>query len=231
VPARATFEHVLAIFREESAPGLIVSALERLGQVEWSQGDLPTARKHLEEAGHLTQSTGNAYDITIAESNLAELSVDEGHYDGAIAALNSVLTDYRKENQTPTDLNAPTQYLAEAFLALNKPDEARKALETLRDKKGELPNSILAADYQLTLAQLGDPKPCISAVQKLLADKTFTDYESRLEVRLILAKVELKAGRTAEARDELTRLKNEADGKGYGLWSGKAGAVLKTIKA
>jgi tetratricopeptide (TPR) repeat protein/class 3 adenylate cyclase len=227
--AKATFEKGLAIFRDEGARALTISCLERLGQIEWSQGDLPTARKHLEEATQIAKSLGNARDIAIAESNLAEISVDEGHTEAAITALNAVITAFRNEQSTD-DLVPASQYLAEAQMDAGKPADAKKTLETLRDKKGEFPNPIITADYQLASARIGDPKPAIAVVNKLLANKEFTEFESRLEVRLALGKIEAQAGRTSDARTHLANLQKDADAKGYGLWSKKASVVLATLK-
>lgn len=226
-PAKETFEQSLAIFREQGVPALIIADLERLGQVEWSQGNFPDARKHLEEATHLAQSLHNVHDITIAESNLAELSVDEGHTDSAIADLHKVIADFHNENQSADDVDTPTQYLAEALLDAGKPAEARQTLETLRGKNGDFPDLLLAADYQVALSRLGSATTAVAATQKILASKDLGGFESHLEVRLALAKVELQAGHTAEARAQLRALEREAGAKGYGLWSQKASALLK----
>lgn len=111
-----------------------------------------------------------------------------------------------------------------------KPADAKKTLEALRDKKGEFPNPLITADYQLASARTGDPKAAIAPLQKLLANKEFTEFESRLEVRLALGKIQAQAGRTADARAQLVALKKAADAKGYGLWSRKADAVLASLK-
>jgi eukaryotic-like serine/threonine-protein kinase len=228
--AKASFEQALAIFREEGVPSFIISALERLGQVEWSQGNFPDARRHLEEAAQISRSLKIARDVTIAESNLAELSVDEGHTDAAIAALNAVIADFRSENQSADDLITPIQYLAEAQLDAGKPAEARKTLVTLQDKKGQFPNSLLAADYNVAMVHLGEGRSAVAAIERLLADKDLTQFESRLEVRLSLAKAELAAGQTAAAHAQLQQLAQDASAKGYGLWSGKAEALLTSVK-
>jgi len=225
--ARDTYAKSLAIFREEATQPMIVGALQHVGQTEWSQGNLPEARKHLEEAADIVRGFGNAHDITIAEENLGEISVDEGHAAAAIPALKSVIADYRAQ-QTPDAAVTPTQYLSEALMANGNPAEAKQVLEGLRDKKGLYPNSVVEADHAVAEAQLGDVKGALARAQKLLTAKDLTAFEDRMQVRLSIAKIEILAGRTAEAKAQLAEIKKDADAKGYGLWSKKAADLLNS---
>jgi ATP/maltotriose-dependent transcriptional regulator MalT len=143
--------------------------------------------------------------------------------------LKSVIADFRSEN-VPDEIATPAQYLAEAQLDDGKPADAQKTLEALRDKAGNFPNYNAQADYELASGKIADPGAHLAPIEKILADKKFTEFESRLEIRLVLAKLELLAGRPAEARMQLLSVQRDADAKGYGLWSQKAAVLLKKAK-
>ena len=226
--AKDAFAKCLAIFREQGAQSLIITALQRTGQIEWSQGNLTEARKHLEEGIGIARQLGNAHDITISQENLAELLVDEGHAAAAIPALKAVIADFHAQ-QRAEDAISPTQYLGEALLATGNPGEAKKVLEGLRNTKGEYPNYLVEADHAVAEAELGDTKSAMARVQKILTAKDLTEFEERIQVRLCLAKIEVVAGRNAEAKALLEEIKKDADAKGYGLWSNKASDLLKTL--
>jgi serine/threonine protein kinase/tetratricopeptide (TPR) repeat protein len=228
--AMKSFEDALSQSRGEGDKRGIGQALYGIGYFSLEQGDLPRARKSLEEALALSTELNDNVASTQRRIGLSEVALAQGRADQALALAQKAVEESRNDKSPRREAFAQVQ-LAMCLVALNRPDEARQAIEHARRFHPGPESRTLYFSLETTGAQVraatGDTAGAMRELAKLRAQAaaaTLPRWE--LEARLAMALLARKRGDPAAA-GLLAEVQRDATRRGFGLIAKRAAPRLK----
>jgi eukaryotic-like serine/threonine-protein kinase len=205
----------------------LTSAINMLGDILKSEGDLTGARKQFEESLAIQQKVGEPVGETQVE--LADLALDEGRLDHAETPLRSAIAEFEKEKADPDTISAYT-VLSRALLKQGKVNEAHNAIghaaELARGSSDPtLKLSIAIQNARVEMANAAQETELVAARMQLHATiataKRLGYYGLECEARLALAELESKIN-PAWGRNQLNALGSETRSRGFELLARQA---------
>jgi tetratricopeptide (TPR) repeat protein len=228
--ATKRFEEDLVLSQQIQRKREMAYALYGLGQVLVARAELAVARKRHEEALGLRDQIGEAGTAAESRLALAELSIEQGRQGEAQAMAQTAADEFRKERESEFEA-AAYSIEARSLLAAGKTNEAAstiaKADELMHGTEDREARFLVGIDDARVLAAQGNAADAIAKLRPILVEATKYGYLSyELEARVELYQIEMKSGRTPEARGELASLAKEAQARGFGLIRRKAKAAF-----
>jgi hypothetical protein len=193
-------------------------------------GDLPEARKNLEEALKIRTEIGETSNATGTRLQLAVLSIEEGNAADAEHAAREVRDEYRKEGHPDDEIRADA-VLLRSLHAENKSDEAKQEAANTKLLLAKSQNVLNRLTVRIVDAEL---QAASGKSDEALRDLSVATHDAakwgflpdQLEARLNHADIELKSGKTVTARAELAALRKDAADEGFELIAHKATALM-----
>jgi eukaryotic-like serine/threonine-protein kinase len=195
-----------------------------LGEALKAEGDLNGARRQFEETLAIRQKVNEGDLIGESQVELADLALDEGHYDQVEPLLRAAIAAFEKDKSLP-DAAAAYTILSRALLLQGKVPQSRAAIDHAREllASSSDPNLKLPAAIQnatLEMAEAGSPPDAKAraAEQELRATiataKRLGYYNMECQARLALGELEIKTT-PASARTELANLAATSRTRGF----------------
>jgi hypothetical protein len=134
------------------------------------------------------------------------------------------------KEQHPDAQDEAYEVLAQSYLAQQRVDEARDAVDRALASPGQ--DFDVKLSIAITAARVYESRARADSIKQL--QSTLTEAVERgyvglaFEARLSLAEMQMRSGQGATGRAQLTGLEKEAGRKGFGLIARKARAALKT---
>lgn len=126
-----------------------------LGDASWMNGDLDKARQAYEEAAQISQAAGNIYMTMIANSNLADVLVEEGELHLAARIYSDTLSiATRPDGQKLSNADRIYQSLSEIYYEWNDLETANQYVHQCLELCRRSGNSNLLAKCYVVLARL-----------------------------------------------------------------------------
>jgi tetratricopeptide (TPR) repeat protein len=204
-----------------------------LGEVLESEGDTAGAQAQFDETLAIRQKVGEAELVAESQVELANLYIEEGHPDRAIAPLRSALAEFDKEKANPAASDAYSK-LSRALLLTGKIEDARAAIDESLKISGPTSDPLLRlpASIQKALVDAASSPSAVSNAQQALRRvaaeaKRLGYYHFECEARLALAELQARTN-TAQSRSQLAALATEARDRGFQLMAHRAEAVLSS---
>ena len=230
--AKQELERSLATLQNVGDQHYAAGAMLSLGRVLLDQSDFSGARKLYEQALALRTSAGGQVAISEAQLDLADLSLEEAHFPAEQEApIRQILTIFQQQKTRDNETRAWCA-LSRVLLVEGKTADAREAMRHALPLASESQNPEVRWRTAIAAAAVeSDEKGMRSssgnAARKELAAVIAKSRERgyllvELDARLALAKLEMKAGQTAEGRAHLTAIEADAKAKGYNLVARKA---------
>jgi tetratricopeptide (TPR) repeat protein len=224
------FEQALEIKRNLHNRHSEAYTLSALGDLLLYEGDIPAARKAHENALAIRTQLGEKGTAAEDSLALARLTLEDGHPEEALAAARNALADFHTRNRADYEAAAHT-LTARCLLQSGKLAEAKAEIQQAEklvrtdDHVAHLP---VAIDSARIVAASGDLEVARRLLGEALSEATkanllFFQYDARLA----LGELDVKSGNVATGRARLTRLEENARGKGLLLIARKAAAALK----
>ena len=193
-----------------------------LGRVSQTRGQLDQAHRRLDESVKVASGTG--VEVFAAECRLARAESWLGTERAAEAERDvRQAAEFFKKNGVPAlELEART-ILARALLEEGKPAEAGAELDRAAALDPEKYGPEARYAFEIERARVDG---AAAGLEKIVADANKSGYLAyRMHGQLALGEVELKQGRTADARRVLDKLSKEAHARGFEAIAGQAAAV------
>lgn len=230
--AKSKYTEALEIKQKIGYQRGVAYDLAGLAEVFRAKGDLVTSRQKQEEALAIRTRIGEKHNAAASGLYLAQLSLEEGHAAEAENQARAAANEFQTEKSEPDQAMAFV-VLSRSLLAQNKIPEAQGALKQGRKLSKKTDNiplqfEILIAFSQIAMAEAHTPsKPRTPEFRQNLeaalaqAQKSrYLEYEFRL--RLLLAELDLSLNNRSKGVAELSALRNDATGHGFGLIARKA---------
>jgi tetratricopeptide (TPR) repeat protein len=198
-----------------------------IGDLLTDRGDLPAARKSYDESLALRNHAGEKRSAAQTQVAMARLSIEEGHADQAETAARECRRQFHDEQQADDELESGV-VLTRSLLAQNKKEDAQKEIETDQPLAAKSQSYLNRLEFAVVSAQAlsaSDQRLARGKFEAVLKDAHAHHFGGvELEIQLLLAQLEEKAGHTAAARDQLNSLERTARATGFGLIARKAAA-------
>jgi tetratricopeptide (TPR) repeat protein len=209
--SRKRLNEAIAIFRQVGYVRGEGGALGELADVSRLEGDLPAARREIDESVRMLQGSGNALDALPHVAQRCALAVTARD----VAAAKKLCTEAQSAKAGTELMPGPVVQFAEIARLEGRADEA---LEKARAAaRSDFPLDVAGArdlEARLLLAR-GDLDGAAKASEAALAaEKTYPVAPLRLELTITRARIEAARGHTAEARKTLAQVLAEAERKG-----------------
>jgi eukaryotic-like serine/threonine-protein kinase len=228
--AKKMFEQALEIKRNLHNRHSEAYTLSALGDLLLYEGDIPAARKAHEDALAIRTQLGEKGTAAEDSLALARLTLEDGHPEEALAAARNAVADFHTRNRADYEAAAHT-LTARCLLQSGKLAEARAEIQQAEklvktdDHVAHLP---VVIDSARIVAASGD----LEAARRLLGEALSEATKANLlffqyDARLALGELDVKSGNVAAGRARLTKLEDNARGKGFLLIARKAAAALK----
>jgi tetratricopeptide (TPR) repeat protein/predicted Ser/Thr protein kinase len=228
--AKKMFEQALTIKRNLHNRHSEAYTLSALGDLLLYEGDIPPARKAHEDALAIRTQLGEKGTAAQDSLALARLTLEDGHPEEALAAARKAVADFHTQNQADYEAAAHT-LTARCLLQSGKLAEAKAEIQQAEklvktdDQVAHLPVAIASA--RIATAS-GDPATARKILDETLAEATKANLlYYQYDARLALGELEIKSGKVAAGRAQLTTLERDAEGKGFLLIARKAATALK----
>ena len=213
----------------ESADGQIAAVLLH-GSVILVEGRTDEARQEVQRALQLITTLGNESIRPAALSQLALVELEVGDAAAAARAAQEAADGLSDFGNSAFEAVARALH-ARALATLGQKRDAEaaalRALELVADSEDRLSGLAVTLDVGVTELQLGRVETARRRIEGALADATVIGHVPlRLQASLELARAEQAAGRSAAARERLTKLEKEARQRGFALLAAKAAAAL-----
>ena len=214
-------------------PGLSQAHIE-LGEALKAEGDLAGARQQFQTAQELQKKVGDLGLIQESQAELADLALEEGHFDQAESLIRPAILEFEKEKSDPACASAYT-ILSHALLKQGKVDESRQAADraihysqTSSDPALRVPATIQRA--RVEMASTGtdatpNPMTTQSLRQALAMARKLGYYNLECEGLLVLGEIQLRANSVA-GRAQLASLASDARAHDFGLVARRAEEAL-----
>jgi eukaryotic-like serine/threonine-protein kinase len=233
VSAKRCIEQAAAIQRETGHKRGLGFSLFFLAQILSAQDQLQESQATAEQSIALRKELKDDLHIPESEMLLAEVLLERGNSSEALPLVQRAAAAF--EQQGVTDLGAQSYAdLARTLLAQGKPVEADVAAghALVLSKKGGDLSATFEAKLALAsvLAQSGkaaEGTKTLSALRDEVSRHHYVNYE--LEVRLMLAEMELRANKIEDGRAHLLSVEQDARGKGFLLIARKAASALHNL--
>lgn len=216
------FQESLTLSRQTGSRSASGYALFGLAEMHARGGGIEEARKRHEAALTLREELGEKGTAAESRLALASLLLDSGQAESAEQlARNAAEELSRQGTEDAQALALATASLAaaargDAATARSTIDEAMTLLGTTQDLRTRLLVEIRAA----RLRRGPDPEVALAGVIERAGQAGM--LEPQLEARLALGELEIETGRSAQGRERLAALQQEAQALGYGLIARKA---------
>jgi eukaryotic-like serine/threonine-protein kinase len=219
-------EESLAISREAQNKRGTARSLHSLANAVAKRGDIASARKMYEEALATRNELG--YKGMAAESRLqlAVLAIEEGNLASAETTSRETRAEFQRLHQLEDEI-ASDAVLAEALLAMGKPSDAQKEIDSGKILLANSPDletrfhlNIAASLVEAALGKNASAENELKSVLTAASKHKYVGYQ--LEARLALGEIETGSGKIAAGHAGLTALEKEAAAKGFLLIARKA---------
>jgi tetratricopeptide (TPR) repeat protein len=228
--AKKMFEQALEIKRSLHNRHSEAYTLSALGDLLLYQGDIPAARKAHEDALAIRTQLGEKGTAAQESLSLARLKLEEGHPEEALDAARKASADFHAQNQADYEAAAHTlaaRCLLESGKLVGAEIEIQQAEKLVKadDHGAHLPVAIAHARIAMASGNLADARQILDAALKEATKANLLYFQ--YDTRLALGEWEIKSGKVAAGREQLTTLERDAKGKGFLLIARKAAATIK----
>ena len=204
---------------------LKAALLQRQSDLEKARGDLPAARKYIEEALAVSQRMKAAQYTADSQTTFADIVAEQGDLPEARHRLAEARSYYTPRHQTSELCEVA---LVEARFGLvptlDTVEKAAASYRTLHSAAGET-----AAYTVIASALLAQNKPREAEAAIAKGHAPFlkaNDYQAKMRYRIAAAKVGLALGRKGPARQDLRALLAELESKNWSELAAQARAAL-----
>ncbi len=197
------------------------SALLVSGELSEAEGNLPSAHEAFNRSLQIRQALGDLTLVAEAQSELADLAVLEKQPQLAENQIRQALAQFQKTNSGP-DLVSAYTILSRALLVQEKPDEARKAIQSaieasrgISDPALKMRTAMQSASIEMAGSDSHAITPAHQQLRSTIALARKLGYRNiEMECRLVLGQFDLRTS-AASGRTSLTVLASEARAHGF----------------
>jgi DNA-binding winged helix-turn-helix (wHTH) protein/tetratricopeptide (TPR) repeat protein len=233
VGARQGFEQSLAIWQKNGDQDLSAYAVWGLGSLLLQGADFAGARKMYEQVLTIRTAAGDKILIAETQLGLADLSLEEARSPvEQEAAMRQALEVFQKQKARDDETSAWC-VLARVLLAEGKAAAAKEAVQHARSLAAKSQNPAIRWQTAIVAARIETAEKDAahsvagSATRKelaaIIAKSRELGYQGiKLDARLALAGIEMKAGQMTAGRAHLAAIEADAKARGYVLVARKA---------
>jgi tetratricopeptide (TPR) repeat protein len=210
--ARKAYEDGLAASQASGEKSLGAYALFGLGRVSLLSGDFTSAHRNYGQALQLRKDLGEIFTIAETETEVARLSIEEGHAAEAETALRRVREVFLKAKKQD-DSVAATAILVQALLAQGKTAEAQRELESIpngliQNVDARLAALIAKGRVEQSMRKPSDARATLQSALKEAESSGFREYI--FEARLALLECDTASPQRSKSLDALSRDSRQA---------------------
>ena len=220
--AEPSLLEALALFRKAGNRSAEAECELVLGDLLFKKGDLRAARRYYDGAMKVRRELGERGAVADTQLSLASLHVQEGNPTSALALASAAASEYEAEERTDSRARALIAVIR-ANVDLGRTDDARAALKTARGLLSAVEDPEVAVYLDFEEARHAQNIAALEQLVKRTEREKMVD--ANFDVRLELAKAELRAGRRASAVARAEALAKDAAARGYGLVVQEARAI------
>jgi tetratricopeptide (TPR) repeat protein/TolB-like protein len=209
---------------------------DALAEIAVYRGDLAKARAILEKSLHERREAAEDGGIALSQFGLALVSLHGGKPADAVALASAASSKFEEQERFEVRVNA-LDVVLRAHLALRQQERAESALATMRTvvEKAQNPEAGFVTMLAAVHVAAARPDAPIDELRGELAKviafaKEHHSYPIRFDAELLLAQLEARAGRARASRELLTRTRDEAARRDFGLYARAAEALLSASR-
>jgi serine/threonine protein kinase/tetratricopeptide (TPR) repeat protein len=228
--AQRLFLEAQQVFTSTENQRGVAYAVFCLGQILEEQADLAGAKRNFEDALAMRQKAGDQGYLTDTRLALGTVAMEEGRESEGEAAARRAIEEYRTQGDVDNELSA-VGILVRALLEQKKIADAQQVIATATPPSKST-NHIARLDFStadaLVRAASGKTAEATKLLQDTIQAARKTEFVGlQFDARLALGETEVKSGKLAAGRAELTSLERDAKAKGFLLIARRAAAAKK----
>jgi tetratricopeptide (TPR) repeat protein len=225
--ARRGFQEALQLSREIDQRNTTISLLNELATVASDEADFAAAGKLADEALAMSRAMSSKAQEAFTKLTLAELALAQDLPQQAEQYTRQAL-EYLKSGEATAGVTGAYDVLAQALLAQSKLTEARDAIQQRSDTSRLVAAARLALDTTAARVRGAEaPSDAIAQVQTIVANATNGGFlRQAFEARLLLGELQIQTPAAAAGRATLTRLRQDAQTKGFARIAERAHAAI-----
>ncbi len=220
--AEPSLVEALALYRKTGNRSAEAECELELGDLLFKKGDLGAARRYYDGAMKVRRELGERGAVADTQLSLASLHLQEGNPTSALALASAAASEYEAEERTDSRARALIAVIRANF-DLGRTDDARAALKTARGLLSAVQDPEVAVYLDFEEARHARNIGALEQLVKRTERENLVD--ANFDVRLELAKAELRAGRRGNALAHAEALAKDAAARGYGLVVREARAI------
>jgi tetratricopeptide (TPR) repeat protein len=225
--AEAASGEAVSILEQIGDKAFLASALHESGDLLLAKGDLAGARLRYQRALGLREGMGEKLKATLSRLALADVDLEEGQAEKAVAEARQAATFLAGEKQVEGEIRARL-VLARSLVALGRNTEAAEAVARAKSlaSRSEYRPLRSAVAVEEARVRATSSRPADRATAQALAESVVRQkvpaisFALHLEAELLLC--EIRLGTDPGVKDRLLGLEAQARDKGFSLLARKA---------